>query len=190
MMVGAGAVFSTVLVAFRYTNGFKGTASAETDEEEVERRENAKKFRRRPISETIEQLGEGRGKQTLDTTGKHLIDRIRHLRPRLRREEATAYHGQLWHRREGCPRDQLDVLCASLAIEKNRLCEAVGRGCQPFQARVYISTKVSNLLFCVFCLALTAPPFLVNLAVYHFDGDTTPAVRIINSGVLNEFRAL
>jgi hypothetical protein len=62
-MLGAGATTAVVMSAFRYTNGFKGTTSAETDEEEVERRENAKKFRRRPISETIEQLGEGRGNQ-------------------------------------------------------------------------------------------------------------------------------
>lgn len=35
------------------------------DEEEVERREALKKIRRRPLSETIEQLGEGRGKHSL-----------------------------------------------------------------------------------------------------------------------------
>lgn len=60
-MLGAGAAFSTVLTAYRYTNGLRGTASIETDEEEVQRRENAKKLRRRPLSETIEQMGEGRG---------------------------------------------------------------------------------------------------------------------------------
>jgi hypothetical protein len=61
-MLGAGAAFSSVLTAYRYTNGLRGIASSETDEEEVERRENAKKFRRRPLSETIEQMGEGRGR--------------------------------------------------------------------------------------------------------------------------------
>jgi hypothetical protein len=64
-MLGAGAAFSTVLTAFRFTNGLRGIASVETDEEEVERRENIKKMRRRPLSETIEQLGEGRGEQGL-----------------------------------------------------------------------------------------------------------------------------
>ncbi|KAH7085290.1 hypothetical protein BKA63DRAFT_499319 [Paraphoma chrysanthemicola] len=60
-MLGAGAAFSTVLTAFRYTNGIRGDDPTILDEEEVERRENAKKLRRRPLSETIEQLGEGRG---------------------------------------------------------------------------------------------------------------------------------
>ncbi|EAT80533.1 hypothetical protein HBI56_190690 [Parastagonospora nodorum] len=59
-MLGAGAATSVAMTAFRYTNGWRG-ATAETDEEEVERREAAKKLRRRPLSETIEQLGEGRG---------------------------------------------------------------------------------------------------------------------------------
>jgi hypothetical protein len=65
MMLGAGATLSVVMTAFRYTNGLRGYSSPETDEEEVERRENAKKLRRRPISETIEQLGEGRGKPNI-----------------------------------------------------------------------------------------------------------------------------
>ncbi|KAF2827246.1 hypothetical protein CC86DRAFT_466051 [Ophiobolus disseminans] len=60
-MLGAGVAFSTVLTAFRFTGGWLGHGSAETDEEEVERREKAKKARRRPISETIQELGEGRG---------------------------------------------------------------------------------------------------------------------------------
>lgn len=64
-MLGAGAATSVALTAFRYTNGLRGN-SPETDEEEVERRENLKKFRRRPLSETIEQLGEGRGRHCFD----------------------------------------------------------------------------------------------------------------------------
>jgi hypothetical protein len=65
-MLGAGATTSIALTAFRFTNGLRGYDIAEDDEEEVERRENMKKYRRRPISETVEQLGEGRGKHTLD----------------------------------------------------------------------------------------------------------------------------
>lgn len=61
-MLGAGAAFSTVLTAFRYTNGLRGVGDIRTDDDnEVERREELKKVRRRPLSETIEQLGEGRG---------------------------------------------------------------------------------------------------------------------------------
>ncbi|KAF2033265.1 hypothetical protein EK21DRAFT_98282 [Setomelanomma holmii] len=60
-MLGAGVGTSVVLTAWRYTNGIRGTSTIELDEEEVERREALKKLRRRPLSETIEQLGEGRG---------------------------------------------------------------------------------------------------------------------------------
>ncbi|KAF1843759.1 uncharacterized protein K460DRAFT_342272 [Cucurbitaria berberidis CBS 394.84] len=61
-MLGAGAAFSAVLSAYRYTNGFKGGVDLQTDgDNEVERRDELKKMRRRPLSETIEQLGEGRG---------------------------------------------------------------------------------------------------------------------------------
>lgn len=67
-MLGAGAAFSTVLTAYRYTNGLRGFGDIRDqldDDGEVERREELKKVRRRPLSETIEQLGEGRGMFTL-----------------------------------------------------------------------------------------------------------------------------
>ncbi|KAH8727109.1 hypothetical protein GQ44DRAFT_649414 [Phaeosphaeriaceae sp. PMI808] len=60
-MLGAGVAFSTVMTTWRYTNGFTGQSGEVLDEDEVEKREKAKKLRRRPLSETIEQLGEGRG---------------------------------------------------------------------------------------------------------------------------------
>ncbi|KAJ4313998.1 hypothetical protein N0V94_006682 [Neodidymelliopsis sp. IMI 364377] len=60
-MLGAGACFSVAMTAFRYTSGLRGGASGELDDEEIERREAMKKLRRRPLSETLEQLGEGRG---------------------------------------------------------------------------------------------------------------------------------
>jgi hypothetical protein len=55
-MLGAGACFSVVLSAFRYTAGFRGHVPGSDDEEEVERREKLKKARRRPISETIDNI--------------------------------------------------------------------------------------------------------------------------------------
>ncbi|KAH7138009.1 NADH-ubiquinone oxidoreductase 213 kDa subunit [Dendryphion nanum] len=60
-MIGAGVVFGTVQSAFAYTEGFSPKTVTYGDEDEVERRETLKKLRRRPIEETIEQLGEGRG---------------------------------------------------------------------------------------------------------------------------------
>lgn len=64
-MLGAGVLFGTGMTAFRYTAGLRGEASGEIDEEEIERREAMKKLRRRPLSETLEQLGEGRGKHNV-----------------------------------------------------------------------------------------------------------------------------
>ena len=61
-MIGGAAAFGTSMAAFRYTAGLRGTASGEVEEEEIERREAMKKLRRRPLSETLEQLGEGRGR--------------------------------------------------------------------------------------------------------------------------------
>ena len=63
-MLGAGALFSTALTAFRYTSGLRGVGDIRdqvNDDGEVERREELKKLRRRPMSETLQQLGEGRG---------------------------------------------------------------------------------------------------------------------------------
>lgn len=60
-MFGAGASLGIVMAAFTYTNGLAGWKKDE-DLDEVERREALKKLRRRPLEETIEQLGEGRGK--------------------------------------------------------------------------------------------------------------------------------
>ncbi|CAI6338813.1 unnamed protein product [Periconia digitata] len=60
-MLGAGACFSTAMAANRYTNGLTGYAVEEDDEDEVARKENMRKQRRRPLHETLEQLGEGRG---------------------------------------------------------------------------------------------------------------------------------
>lgn len=91
-MLGAGAAFSVALTAFRYTSGFAGRAAEELDEEEVERREALKKLRRRPLSETIEQLGEGRGRHHLRVV-EACADVYRNLWPGIRREETTTLDG-------------------------------------------------------------------------------------------------
>ena len=100
-MLGAGAAFGTGMAAFRYTAGLTGGASGEVDEEEIERREAMKKLRRRPLSETLEQLGEGRGKLCDGISRSVRADSHRYLRPRIRGEEATEDYGQVRHRCEG-----------------------------------------------------------------------------------------
>lgn len=82
-MLGAGAAFSTVLTAYRYTNGLRGVGEISQvvdDDGEVERREELKKIRRRPLSETIEQLGEGRGTSQIRLYLHVQTNHDRHLR--------------------------------------------------------------------------------------------------------------
>lgn len=59
-MLGAGVCVSTVMAAYSYSSGLRGY-KADIDDDEVEQKEALKKLRRRPLQETIEELGEGRG---------------------------------------------------------------------------------------------------------------------------------
>lgn len=90
------------MTAFRYTAGLRGTAGGELDDEEVERREAHKKLRRRPLSETLEQLGEGRGMhlKASSVIFSWLIS-SRYLRSWLGGEEATEDYGEVRNRRKG-----------------------------------------------------------------------------------------
>lgn len=99
-MLGAGAAFSTVMTTFRFTGGLAGPGE-NLDEDEVERREAAKKVRRRPLSETIEQLGEGRGASHMGCAVWHYSDMYRYLRTRLGREAATEAPGEVRRRCKG-----------------------------------------------------------------------------------------
>ncbi|KAL8642396.1 MAG: hypothetical protein Q9228_000902 [Teloschistes exilis] len=60
-MVGFGAALSLAQFAFEYTGGkFSGFAQdAEVDE--YERKEQLRRNRRRPIEQTLQEMGEGRG---------------------------------------------------------------------------------------------------------------------------------
>lgn len=139
-MLGAGVCFSTVLTAFRYTNGMRGVGDIRDqvdDDGEVERREELKKVRRRPLSETLQQLGEGRG--TLQScqyacTG---ADSNRNLRSRLRGEEKATLVGQVRHRRQGSARIGLEAAHLSLEFTtSNTSSQRLG----PRLARVYTTS--------------------------------------------------
>jgi hypothetical protein len=61
-MLVAGAFSSTVMATFGYTGGLRGVRRIlDPEVDEVDRKVAESKTYRRPISETIEQLGEGRG---------------------------------------------------------------------------------------------------------------------------------
>ena len=62
-ILGFGAAFSIIMSAFEYTGGtLRGRPRGEVPEmDEYDRKEYLRKNRRRPITETIAEIGEGRG---------------------------------------------------------------------------------------------------------------------------------
>lgn len=120
-MLGAGVCFSTVLTAYRYTAGMRGIGDIRDqvdDDGEVERREELKKVRRRPMSETLQQLGEGRG---MSNQGQDILaeaDFTRNLRSRIRGEEAATTVGKVRRRRQGSARSRLEALHISLESQR------------------------------------------------------------------------
>ncbi|KAL2057603.1 hypothetical protein ABVK25_001987 [Lepraria finkii] len=60
-VLGFGAALAVVQGVFDYTGGKFSGYDKDPNVDEYERKENLRKSRRRPIQETLEQLGEGRG---------------------------------------------------------------------------------------------------------------------------------
>lgn len=81
-MLGAGASVATVMAAYAYSSGLRGYKQDE-EEDEVERKEALKKLRRRPIQETIDQLGEGRGVFILNWIQISSANKSRYIRSRI-----------------------------------------------------------------------------------------------------------
>lgn len=60
-VLGYGALLAVTLGAFDYTGGVLTGYSKDPTVDEVDRKEYLRKNRRRPIQQTVEELGEGRG---------------------------------------------------------------------------------------------------------------------------------
>lgn len=60
-IVGMGAFTAVVLAVFDYTGGSLRGWAAQTNEDRFEQKEYLRKNRRRPMEETLAQLGDGRG---------------------------------------------------------------------------------------------------------------------------------
>lgn len=60
-ILGFGALTAVVMSAYDYTGGSLSGYKKDKDLDEFERKEALRKNRRRPIQETISELGEGRG---------------------------------------------------------------------------------------------------------------------------------
>ena len=61
--VGAG--LAVILAAFNYTGGRLSGYAKDPDVDEVGRKEYLRRNRRRPLEDTVAELGEGRGKRFL-----------------------------------------------------------------------------------------------------------------------------
>ncbi len=62
-VLGMGALCATVLGTADYTGGFRGFKK-DHEIDDFERKQYLRKNRRRPIEETIAEVGEGRGKSS------------------------------------------------------------------------------------------------------------------------------
>ena len=85
-VLGFGAGLATVQGVFDYTGGKFSGYEKDPHVDEYERKENLRKMRRKPIQETLEQLGEGRGilKFVITITGRMAdVFGFRNLRSRL-----------------------------------------------------------------------------------------------------------
>ncbi len=60
-VIGYGSFIAVVLAAFDYTGGKLRGYDRDPDVDEYERKEHLRKNRRRPLEETIAEIGEGRG---------------------------------------------------------------------------------------------------------------------------------
>lgn len=60
-LLGYGAAFSVVMSAYGFTGGSLAGRGDSGEEDGYARKEALRKNRRRPITETLEELGEGRG---------------------------------------------------------------------------------------------------------------------------------
>lgn len=64
-VLGFGALTATVLGAYDYTGGRLNGFKKDAEMDEFERKEYLRKNRRRPIEQTISEIGEGRGMHNL-----------------------------------------------------------------------------------------------------------------------------
>lgn len=100
-MLGYGAGLAIVLSAFNYTGGKLSGYVKDPSVDGVERKEYMRKNRRRPLEETVQELGEGRGKLELYRQvcpEVVLTDPSRYLRSRIRGAQGRKAEGEIRHR--------------------------------------------------------------------------------------------
>lgn len=121
-MLGFGTGLAILMSAYKYTGGRLSGYIADPDVDEVSRKEAMRKNRRRPIEQTVNELGEGRGaytwqilnsakedpatKRRLRKSAKLILRRC--IRSRIRAAESGAHQGAIRHRRPSPVRYLID----------------------------------------------------------------------------------
>lgn len=99
-VIGNGLALSTVLGIAAYSGSYMfGSPDLHPDEGRWPTKEEMRKRFRRPANETINELGEGRGKQQPSDREKHLLIEYRYIRAQLPRAEGGADKTEPWRRR-------------------------------------------------------------------------------------------
>jgi hypothetical protein len=96
-VLGFGALTAIVLGAYDYTGGALTGYKKDPEMDEFERKEALRKNRRRPIEETIHELGEGRGTFSTDIFRSVANYCGRYLWSRIPRETSRANQGEVWY---------------------------------------------------------------------------------------------
>jgi len=105
--------------AFSYTgSSFFGYRKDPTIDE-FDRKQGLRHNRRRPIDETISELGEGRGKSYISKVDRHKADNCRYSCTRLLRQTSAKDKGAVWNRCACCQLGgTLSIMRTTLAHEQ------------------------------------------------------------------------
>ena len=99
--LGSALALGSVMGVISYTGrGMFGSSANKPFADRMAYKEEAKSRFRRPLNETINELGEGRGKIcTKSHAPSSWLTRLRHIRTRIRGEAETADQRKVWLRR-------------------------------------------------------------------------------------------
>lgn len=111
-VLGFGAGLAIVQGVFDYTGGKFSGYDKDPNVDEYERKEALRMNRRRPIQETLEELGEGRGELSTLLGVNFTYDR-RCIRSRLPRKTSRQNQAELRYR---CTSNLIDVLSGAISF--------------------------------------------------------------------------
>ena len=98
-VLGFGAGLALIQGVFDYCGGGLEGYQKDPNVDEYERKERLRKERRRPIEETLRELGEGRGRAISYTASRSSSnnENCRNIWPRLRGETSGENKAEIWY---------------------------------------------------------------------------------------------